>query len=171
LNPDPFRRTIACYRRSLATHRFLDAVLRVVSIGLLDNAANVGKWLELYEKAKSEQSRYIALLSEKSVDGDADTIEIAGVRVSRHTFSDIPVTGGEDYGCAWETIRDEILERDGYACQESDGYCKGPLQIHHIIPLSNGGSNLRENLLTLCLYHHSLKHNHMRNRLHGNIWS
>lgn len=32
------------------------------------------------------------------------------------------------------------------------------IQIHHILPVSLGGSNEPENLTTLCSYHHDLVH-------------
>lgn len=52
-----------------------------------------------------------------------------------------------------------ILNRDKYTCQ----YCKGKskdsrLQIHHILERSKGGSNLPNNLITLCKSCHSQLH-------------
>lgn len=53
----------------------------------------------------------------------------------------------------FETVRKDILERDSYTCQEcgvqgSPG--DGTLDVHHITPRSQGGSNDPENLQTLC---------------------
>ena len=92
------------------------------------------------------------------------------MRISEHTFSDMPVVDKADYGFNWENLREQILTRDNYECRESDERCLGPLQIHHIVPLSKGGSNEMNNLKTLCFYHHSLKHRHMREKYNGNIW-
>jgi hypothetical protein len=51
----------------------------------------------------------------------------------------------------WDSIRTSALTRDGYRC----GNCgaSGPdvaLHVHHIVPLSRGGSNQLSNLRTLC---------------------
>jgi hypothetical protein len=56
-------------------------------------------------------------------------------------------------------IKQYILSRDNYTCQ----YCKGKskdskLQVHHIIPRSQGGSNRPNNLLTLCKTCHDKLH-------------
>ena len=42
---------------------------------------------------------------------------------------------------------------DGKRCPE-----KRWLQVHHIVPVSQGGSNDPENLTTLCWHHHDLVH-------------
>lgn len=60
----------------------------------------------------------------------------------------------------WSTIREEVLIRDGYQC----GNCGSPnnLHVHHIVPLSKGGSNRLTNLRTLCEQCHKKLHPHMR---------
>lgn len=110
------------------------------------------------------------LHSADEIDKSIEVIILNGVRVGKHTFSDLPVIDREDYGINWGILREQILSRDSYECQESDGYCRGPLQIHHLIPLSKGGSNVAHNLETLCVYHHSLKHEHLRNKDNGDLW-
>ena len=55
-----------------------------------------------------------------------------------------------------------VLNRDNYLCQ----YCKGKskdqhLQVHHVIPRSQGGSDRPDNLLTLCKTHHKAYHNRL----------
>lgn len=68
---------------------------------------------------------------------------------------------GASYGFA--NMKAYILNRDGYTCQ----YCKrNPcyktddkhLHVHHIIFRSNGGSDHRDNLITLCKTHHDELH-------------
>jgi 5-methylcytosine-specific restriction endonuclease McrA len=98
-------------------------------------------------------------------------LEIQGVRVSKHTFADLPVLGAAQYGVNWEQLRDMVLTRDDHECQEADGRCEGPLQIHHRTPLSRGGTNDLRNLVTLCHYHHCCKHPHMRERYRGSLRS
>ncbi|MGA7097735.1 MAG: HNH endonuclease signature motif containing protein, partial [Acidimicrobiia bacterium] len=52
-------------------------------------------------------------------------------------------------------LRKHILSRD-QGCT-SDG-CPSTyrLQIHHIIPISQGGLTVEQNLITLCWYHHQI---------------
>lgn len=60
----------------------------------------------------------------------------------------------------WSEIRQEVLERDEYRC----GNCGSTdnLHVHHIVPLSLGGSNLPSNLRTLCKSCHQRLHPHMK---------
>ena len=46
------------------------------------------------------------------------------------------------------TLRLSIIERDGNVCSVCSG--SKTLEVHHIIPRSEGGSDSRENLITLC---------------------
>lgn len=54
----------------------------------------------------------------------------------------------------WGTVRERVLERDSYTCQEcgedvEDGY--GNAHVDHIVPISKAGSPLDpQNLRTLC---------------------
>ena len=159
MNLNDFQREVDRAYKSLVFHRKVDVVLRVITFGLCTNRACLQRCKEDYREAKSKYDRYASLIVESQV---AETIQIQGVRISKHTFSDLQVVGGQDYGIHWDALRQTILSRDNYECQQSDGLCYGPLQIHHIIPLSKGGSNDPSNLITLCLYHHTLKHEHMR---------
>ena len=94
-----------------------------------------------------------------------ENIEIEGIRISKHPFPDVDIVHKADYGIDWEVLKDQVLQRDNYECQENDGYCNGSLQVHHIVPLSKGGTNKVTNLITLCKHHHSLKHDHMEKTL------
>ena len=49
----------------------------------------------------------------------------------------------------WRRIRERILARDGYCCQQC-GESEGSLHIDHIVPKRLGGSDLEENLQVLC---------------------
>lgn len=60
----------------------------------------------------------------------------------------------------WEVLRKEVLRRDGYRC----GNCNAEnmrLDVHHIVPVSAGGSNRLTNLKTLCFDCHCKIHPHM----------
>lgn len=60
----------------------------------------------------------------------------------------------------WGDIRQAVLKRDGYCCAN----CRSTenLHVHHIVPLSVGGSNELSNLKTLCKACHTKLHPHMR---------
>lgn len=147
----------------LKLHEGVGRILNILTLGIFDNSINIKKQKERYEKCRKDYQQYALLLSQAAeLDQQNQIIEIKGVRISKHTFADLPVVGGQDYGVAWDSIRDTVLIRDDYRCEEEDGYCYGPLQIHHLTPLSKGGSNDSKNLVTLCFYHHSQKHEHMR---------
>jgi hypothetical protein len=60
----------------------------------------------------------------------------------------------------WNEIRQEVLARDGYRCGNCGSTSK--LHVHHIVPLSLGGSNELGNLRTLCKICHVKLHPHMR---------
>lgn len=52
-------------------------------------------------------------------------------------------------------LRDEIIKRDKLTCQICGSRKqKKNLEVHHIIPLSNGGIDHPTNLITLCLHCH-----------------
>lgn len=87
-----------------------------------------------------------------------ESIEENGVRVALCIFPDIALNGQKTYGPFWQSIRNTVLHRDHYLCRHEDGCCAGPLQIHHIRPLSKGGTNDLLNLVTLCRHHHGLQH-------------
>jgi hypothetical protein len=54
----------------------------------------------------------------------------------------------------WSKKRKEVLERDGYCCQNCNvlggPYGNARLEVHHIVPRRNGGSHRIGNLQTLC---------------------
>ena len=55
-----------------------------------------------------------------------------------------------------KTTRKAVYKRDGYRC----ALCDSPkyIQIHHVIPRSEGGSDFPENLITLCSVCHGQAH-------------
>jgi 5-methylcytosine-specific restriction endonuclease McrA len=64
----------------------------------------------------------------------------------------------------WWTIRKEVFTRDGGLCQAIKGgrkcLTKGT-DVHHIIPLSRGGTTSKANLMTVCDDCHKDRHSHM----------
>jgi 5-methylcytosine-specific restriction endonuclease McrA len=60
-------------------------------------------------------------------------------------------------GADWYIIRKAAIRRDGSTCQDcGDTGCA--LDVHHIIALYLGGTNLLCNLMTLCKPCHRLRH-------------
>ncbi|HUU15699.1 MAG TPA: HNH endonuclease [Sedimentisphaerales bacterium] len=170
MSRNEFQKNADRTRHCFTFHKVLDIVIRTLTLGVCNNKNNTNKWLEKYDMSRSERDKYTSLLlTKEKLDGFGETFEIEGVRISKHTFSDLSTIKPEDYGTNWISIRDTVLTRDCYECKEEDGRCFGPLQIHHVTPLSKGGTNESKNLITLCLYHHSQKHKHMWRKLHGNI--
>jgi hypothetical protein len=49
-----------------------------------------------------------------------------------------------------------ILERDGYQCAVPGCRARRGLEVHHIVFRSRGGTDARNNLVTLCATHHRL---------------
>ena len=56
----------------------------------------------------------------------------------------------------WQELRGVVRERDSWRCRECGR--AGRLEVHHKIPLKDGGSNALENLLTLCVGCHKAAH-------------
>lgn len=66
----------------------------------------------------------------------------------------------KDYSEDWFKIIEKVKTRDGFKCVICSS--KKDLEVHHIIPLSRGGTNSPTNLITLCETHHNARHKHMR---------
>lgn len=61
----------------------------------------------------------------------------------------------------WQNLREFILERDNFTCQDCGKFSMGKgLEVHHIKPLHLGGTNNESNLITLC--HRCHKRRHMK---------
>lgn len=72
-----------------------------------------------------------------------------------------PEGSKEDSLYSWTGSRSIVLQRDNYACRicGKGGYWKSEfewqsVEVQHIIPRKDGGSNHPANLITLCRKHH-----------------
>lgn len=105
----------------------------------------------------------------ESVFKDIPALDPVVIRKVRETFG---IQGVEDFNpdgdkrsrnIPWKTISASVMTRDGYACRvcgksslepvnSSTGYHKVHfgLEVHHIIPRKDGGSDSFKNLITLC---------------------
>ena len=151
-------------KRSLVSEQRWDWVLRVVTLGLRNNRKRIEAATETLRVCQSGATEYQdALRRAAALDTDADAqCSLEGARYSKRSEVDLPTSFGGTYGVVWAVTRAAILDRDGHECQEADGRCDGPLDVHHVVPLSRRGTNAPGNLITLCRRHHSLKHPHMR---------
>lgn len=57
---------------------------------------------------------------------------------------------------AWRKVRAQALQRDGDRCVKCGS--GGPLQVHHVVPLAEGGSMALDGLTTLCSDCHHVAH-------------
>ena len=76
--------------------------------------------------------------------------EIPGVRFPWYTRMDIDL---------WHKMRQFVYQRNQGRCQ----YCGEPVElfachIHHVLELSEGGTNHPSNLKTVCVKHHKERH-------------
>lgn len=61
----------------------------------------------------------------------------------------------------WWDIRRKVFTRDNHKCF----YCGQPAsEVHHLIPLSKGGTTTMSNLIAICETCHNRQHYHLRNR-------
>lgn len=61
----------------------------------------------------------------------------------------------------WFRIRQDCFNRDNNRCRAC-GY-PGDLEAHHIVPVSEGGDNTQDNLITLCSKCHDEQHSRHMN--------
>lgn len=57
----------------------------------------------------------------------------------------------------WNYVRNIILNTDKGRCQITGCPNRTELHVHHMLPISQGGSHRIENLVSLCVFHHGLQ--------------
>ena len=68
-------------------------------------------------------------------------------------------------GRPWERIRGAILDRAGYLCEgrcRAEGRHVAAAEVHHRVPLADGGSDAAGNLQALCAECHREAHGRTR---------
>ena len=65
----------------------------------------------------------------------------------------------ERYGSAWQKVRDRYVKLHPFCemCFE-EGHIGHADIVHHIKPLSEGGTNDESNLMSVCFHHHEQIH-------------
>ena len=158
-----YTRNLAVAESALSRISSWNKLLKKLTFGLLNlNIKEANCKAFLFER-RQELDYYInSKKNYQDINVLVKNVNIEGSSVTKVNSLSRITAGGTDYGADWEDISRHVRKRDLYQCNESDNNCVDSLQVHHIIPLSAGGSNDYNNLVTLCEYHHSLKHPHMR---------
>lgn len=73
------------------------------------------------------------------------------------------------YGRAWKRIRDSYVKEHPF-CEMcfKQGIVVKVDEVHHKLPLSNGGTHDRSNLISLCRSCHAKEHERLGDRWHKN---
>jgi hypothetical protein len=161
-----FHQKLRLSQRRLERARFLGKILRFFSFGAISLSRRVESLeLEVYLRHQDLEEYLLATKEYEDMKSYLAFCEIRGTGVTNFGPQTPLTVKLCDYGPDWPDISQKIKQRDGFTCQEADGRCRGPLQAHHMVKLSHGGTNAEDNLITLCEYHHSLKHSHLQRRL------
>ena len=86
-------------------------------------------------------------------------VEHNNLRMKEYNSNQRDKACSKRYTGEWLTIRKNYIAEHPY-CEEclKWGKFKDVEHVHHIKPLSEGGSNEANNLKSLCLYHHNQLH-------------
>lgn len=76
-----------------------------------------------------------------------------------------PVDINKKYGRAWKRIRDRYVQSHPL-CEQclKEGRVKPVEEVHHILPLSKGGTHRMNNLMSLCQSCHTKMHHDIGDR-------
>ena len=80
----------------------------------------------------------------------------AVTEITAHSEDGTPMVYGRRTRTIPPALRRAIIHRDGNTCTGDGCPSTHRLQVHHIIPWSQGGTTDPENLITLCWYHHQI---------------
>ena len=57
----------------------------------------------------------------------------------------------------WRRVRELVRQRHGDACAMADGACVGRLEVHHLVPVRDGGEPFDpDNCAVVCRHHHEV---------------
>jgi len=140
--------------------KLIDGIISLISFGLIQPS---NRQAEIESKKKSVHLRFSGQIDkiEKGID-QINTDQQSLAALSQQFTTSIQCgTRVDGYPTNWEEIARAVRERDGYRCTQC-GESSIVLHVHHVMPISKGGSNSMTNLVTLCEKHHTAKHDHMR---------
>jgi hypothetical protein len=142
--------------------KLADCLLLVISFGI---ARPIDRKTEIEKKKRTIHQIYCPLIDKIHKEISQLSLDFSQIsEFERQYTANIKYgIGLGGYPTNWEEISKEVRERDGYRCTHAGcGETSLALHVHHVIPLSRGGSNALSNLVTLCEKHHASKHMHMR---------
>lgn len=112
-------------------------------------------------RAKVDETRKVIALVASVLPITTWTIELGNFDPHQLAHPDVSGIGyqqGDQHG--FYNVREYVLWRDQHTCQHCTGKRKDPiLQVHHLDPQNNGGSDRPDNLVTLCKTCHHDHHN------------
>ncbi len=76
--------------------------------------------------------------------------------ITAHSEDGTPMVYGRRTRTIPPALRRAIIHRDGNTCTGDGCPSTHRLQVHHIIPWSQGGTTDPDNLITLCWFHHQI---------------
>jgi 5-methylcytosine-specific restriction endonuclease McrA len=76
--------------------------------------------------------------------------------ITAHSEDGTPMVYGRRTRTIPPALRRAIIHRDGNACAGDGCPSTHRLQVHHLLPWSEGGTTDPENLITLCWFHHQI---------------
>lgn len=157
-----YKRELANAARIPFQTMLADWLIALISFGFIQPS---NRQIEIESKRKRVHQTFCELIDKIEKDIAQISSDFQQVSKLEHQFT-ISIKLGvraDGYPSNWEDISRAVRERDGYHCTHSGCGVTGLiLHVHHVIPLSQGGSNALSNLVTLCEKHHIAKHPHMR---------
>lgn len=69
----------------------------------------------------------------------------------------------------WKYLRSVVIAKDSNRCQVTGCPSRLELHVHHMHPVSGGGTHTPDNLVSLCDFHHALEPEKGHERIWGNI--
>ena len=154
---NPFSHDVERCASAAKNAQMLGVIGSIVSFGLWRNLRGIRATKTDLDRATKDFQELEQLLP-NNAEFFKQQAPLSSVRIDNNL---IPLTnndGTTSYGPDWDTISESIKHRDGHLCQHADGRCAGPLQVHHIRHIADGGTNDPSNLTTLCKFHHGLQH-------------
>ncbi len=148
----------------------ITAQVEKITLKINEHLLKIIKYENEIKKQDSLLFKIISIFSSSEANGDELKKKILKIKEEIEmlscNLSSLQVQVSKIYDCFltyppdWEERKKRVIKRDGNLCKNCGK--ETSLHLHHIVPLSKGGSNKIENLELLCESCHSKAH---RNRI------